>query len=39
MKLFDIYKNKSSKQIIQIDSFATRMGTQEDMVIVFFSYI
>ena len=35
MKLFDIYKDKVTNEIIQINSFATRMNTHKDMVIVF----
>ncbi len=35
MKLFDIYKHKKTNEIIQIDSFATRMNTHKDMFIIF----
>lgn len=36
MKLFDLYKSKLDDQMILIDSFAVRVGTiSEDMVVVF----
>ena len=37
MKLGDVYRHKKSNSIIQIDSFATRMGKIEegDSIIVF----
>lgn len=35
MKLFDIYKNKQTNELIQIDSFANHMGTHKKMFIVF----
>lgn len=35
MKLFDIYKDKATNEIIQISSFATRMNTSQDMIIIF----
>jgi len=35
MKLFDIYKSKTTGEIIKIDSFATRMDTHSEMIIIF----
>ncbi len=35
MKLMDIWKHKESKNIIQIESFATNVKTGSDMIIVF----
>jgi hypothetical protein len=35
MKLYDVYKNKETNEIIQIDSFATHMNTCDDMLIIF----
>ena len=36
MKLGDVYRHKENNSIIQIDSFATRMGkTSEEPIIVF----
>lgn len=39
MKLYDVYKNKNGTDIIQIDSFATKMGrfgeSEDGMIIVF----
>ena len=34
MKLYDIYKNKETNRLIQIDSFANHVATN-DMIIVF----
>lgn len=34
MKLGDIYVSKTDKDVIQIDSFATRLNTHTDMIIV-----
>ena len=35
MKLFDIYTHKENNSIIQIKSFATRVNTSKDQIIVF----
>ena len=35
MKLNDIYINKETNEIIQIESFATRMNSMKDMFIIF----
>jgi len=34
MQLFDVYKNKKTNDIIQIDSFATHMDAYSNMIIV-----
>lgn len=35
MKLFDIYKHKTSNDLIQIESFATHMNTFKNNIIIF----
>lgn len=35
MKLYDIYKHKKDDSIIQIDSFATKMNTHKEHIIVY----
>lgn len=35
MKLGDIYKSKTSRNIIQIDSFATDINKEKEMVIIY----
>jgi hypothetical protein len=35
MKLFDIYKNKTDNEIIQIESYATHMNTLKDSIVIF----
>jgi len=35
MKLQDVYKHKKNNNIIQIDSFASRMNGTEEVIIVF----
>lgn len=35
MKLYDVYKHKKSNRLIQIDSFASRMNTLKDSIIVY----
>lgn len=35
MTIFDIYKNKKDNSLIQIDSFATHMNSNKDMIIVY----
>ena len=34
MQIFDVYKNKETNELIQIDSFATHMDAYSDMIIV-----
>lgn len=35
MKLYDIYKHKEENELIQINSFATRMNSHKELIIVF----
>lgn len=35
MRISEIYKNKETGGLIQIDSFATRMNTHKDIIIIF----
>lgn len=35
MKLGDVYKNKKTNNLIQIDSFATHMNTMKNSIIIF----
>lgn len=35
MKLYDIYRNRETNNLIQIDNFARHMNTSENMIVVF----
>ena len=35
MKLFNVYKNKKNNHLIQIDSYATHINNNKDMIVVF----